>query len=153
MHKAILMVLLVSVNNSAIAEWVEIAVSAKEAKEEATMTAYADPDTIRRTGDRVKLWILADYKIINEEYGVASARQKDEYDCKGRKQRRLFIVFYSGHMNKGETVFIHNDRGDWEETPRGSLVEAMLEFACGLQPKSPPTFSHDTFLQMRKNTT
>ena len=145
MHKAILMILLVSVSSSAIAEWVEIAVSAKEAEEETTMTAYADPDTIRKTGDRVKLWILADYKIINEEYGVASARQKDEYDCKGRKQRRLFIVFYSGHMNKGETVLIHKSRGDWEEIPRGSLVEAMLEFACGLQPKSAPTFSHDTF--------
>ena len=62
MHKAILMILLVSVSSSAIAEWVEIAVSAKEAEEEATMTAYADPDTIRKTGDRVKLWILADYK-------------------------------------------------------------------------------------------
>ena len=82
MHKAILMILLVSVSSSAIAEWVEIAVSAKEAEEEATMTAYADPDTIRKTGDRVKLWILADYKNINEEYGGASARQKDEYDCK-----------------------------------------------------------------------
>ena len=74
MHKAILMILLVSMSSSAIAEWVEVAVSAKEAKEATTMTAYADPDTIRRTGDRVKLWILADYKIINEEYGVASAR-------------------------------------------------------------------------------
>jgi hypothetical protein len=146
MHKAILMILLVSVSSSAIAEWVEIAVSAKEAEEEATMTAYADPDTIRKTGDRIKLWVLADYKIINEKYGVASSRQKDEYDCKERKQRRLFIVFYSGHMNKGETVLIHKERGDWEEIPRGSLVEAMLEFACGLQPKSPLTFSHDTFL-------
>ena len=145
MHKAILMILLVSVSSSAMAEWVKVAVSARKAGEEATMTAYADPDTIRKTGDRVRLWVLADYKIINEEYGIASARQKDDYDCKERKQRRLFIVFYSGHMNKGEVVLIHNDRGDWEETPRGSLVEAMLEFACGFQSKSPPTFPHDIF--------
>jgi hypothetical protein len=48
-------------------------------------------------------------------------------------------------MNKGETVLIHNDRGGWEETPRGSLVEAMLEFACGFQPKSPLTLPHDIF--------
>jgi len=146
MHRVILMILLVSVSSNVMAEWVEVAVSDGEAKEEASMTAYADPDTIRKTGDRVKLWVLADYKITNEKYGVASARQKDEYDCKERKQRRLFIVFYSGHMNKGETVLIHNDRGDWEEIPRGSLVEAMLEFACGFQPKSPLTFPHDTFL-------
>ena len=145
MHKAILMILLVSVSSSAMAEWVKVAVSARKAGEEATMTAYADPDTIRKTGDRVRLWVLADYKISNEEYGFASARQKDEYDCKGRKQRRLFIVFYSGHMNKGETVLIHNDRGGWEEIPQGSLVEAMLEFACGFQPKSPLTLPYDVF--------
>ena len=146
MHKAILIILLVSVSSSAMAEWVEVAMSDTEAKEAASMTAYADPDTIRKTGDRVKLWILADYKITNEEYGITSARQKDEYDCKEGKQRRLFIVFYSGHMNKGETVLIHNDRGNWEKIPRGSVVEAMLKFACGLQPKSPFIFPHDTFL-------
>ena len=57
----------------------------------------------------------------------------------------LFIVFYAGPINKGETVLIHNDRGDWEEIPRGSLVEAMLEFACGFQPKSSLTLPHDIF--------
>ena len=145
MHKVMLMILLVFVSSSAMAEWVKVAVSAKEAGKEATMTAYADPDTIRKTGDRVRLWVLADYKIINEEYGIASSRQKDEYDCKERKQRRLFIVFYSGHMNKGETVLIHNDRGDWEKIPRGSLVEAMLQFACRFQPKSPFALPHDIF--------
>ena len=44
MHKAMLMILLVSVSSSAMAEWVKVAVSAREAGEEATMTAYADPD-------------------------------------------------------------------------------------------------------------
>jgi hypothetical protein len=80
-----------------------------------------------------------------EELGVTSSKSQDEYDCKEKKQRVLFISFYSGHMGKGETVVIHNERGDWKPTSPGSAAEAVFEFACRFRPKLPLTIAHITF--------
>ena len=145
MKKLLLTLVLVIVSNSAMAEWVKVAVSGEGVEEADSMTAYADPDTIRKTSNRVKMWMLTDYKITGEESGVTSARQKGEYDCKEKKERILFIVFYSGHMNKGETDLIHNVRGDWKPILQGSVSEIMLEYACAFRPKMPETFPDDTF--------
>ena len=137
MHKAVLMMLLAIVSSSVIAEWVEIGETDKETTEAYASNFYADPDTIRKTGNRVKMWSLVDYKITMEELGVTSSKSQDEYDCKEKKQRVLFISFYSGHMGKGETVVIHNERGDWKPTSPGSANEAILKFACRFRPELP----------------
>ena len=127
MHKVILMLLLAVVSSNAIAEWVEVDTSRRVG-----LTAYADPDTIRKTGNRVKMWVLVDYKKDEEEFGVLSARLKEEYDCKEKKQRILFMAFYSGHMGKDETVGILSEpEGSWQQPLVGGLAEALLEFACG----------------------
>ena len=131
MYETILTILLAVVSSSAMAEWVEIGETDKETTEAYASTFYADPDTIRKTGNRVKMWSLVDYKITMEELGVTSSKSQDEYDCKEKKQRVLFISFYSGHMGKGETVVIHNERGDWKPTSPGSANEAILKLACG----------------------
>ncbi len=127
------------VSSSAMAEWVEVGESGEETE---AITAYADPDTIRKTGNRVKMWALVDYKTDEEEFGILSARQKEEYDCKEKKQRILFIAFYSGHMGKDETVEILSEpESSWQQPLAGGLAEALLEFACGgFYPKLPRTF-------------
>lgn len=56
MRKTILMLLLAVVSSSAEAGW--IAVGDGE-----NMTTYADPTTIRKTGDRVKMWALLDFLL------------------------------------------------------------------------------------------
>ncbi len=132
MKKLLLILLLAVVSSSAMAaEWVEIGETDKETTEAYATTFYADPNTIRKIGNRVKMWSLSDYKIAMEELGITSSKSQDEYDCKEKKQRVLFISFYSGHMGKGETVVIHNERGDWKPTSPGSANEAILKFACG----------------------
>ena len=129
MKKLLLTLLLAVVSSSAIAEWVEVA---KGGEETETITAYADPDTIRKTGNRVKMWVLVDYKKDEEESGILSARLKEEYDCKEKKQRILFMAFYSGHMGKDETVeILSGAEGSWQQPLVGGLAEALLEFACG----------------------
>ena len=128
--------MLAVVSSSAVAEWVFVA----ETEEEDFSTFYADPDTIRKSGNMVKMWVMEDDKIA-EKLDVLSARHKDEFDCNKKQYRRLFYSFHSGHMGRGETLFIHNERGDWEPTPPGSVSEAILEFACGgFYPKLPRTF-------------
>ncbi len=142
MKKLLFVLMLAVVSSSAMAEWVEVAGSAKGTEKTEVITVYADPDTILKTGNMVKIWSLTDYKITEEESCVTSARQKDEYDCKEKKHRILFIAFYSGHMGKGETVFIDNERGDWHQPLAGSVDEAILDFACRFRPKLPRTFTN-----------
>jgi len=78
------------------------------------------------------MWVLVDYKKDEEESGILSARLKEEYDCKEKKQRILFMAFYSGHMGKDETVeILSGSEGSWQQPLVGGLAEALLEFACG----------------------
>ncbi len=136
--------MLAVVSSSAIAEWVEIGETDEKTAEAYATTFYADPDTIRKIGNRVKMWSLGDYKITREEFGVTSSKSQDEYDCKEKKKRVLFISFYSGHMGKGESLFILNERGDWKPTSPGSADEAISKFACSFRPELPQTFPSET---------
>ena len=127
------------VSSSAMAEWVKVATNVDE------VAYYADPDTIRKSGNMVKMWVMDDLKIA-EKLDVLSARHKDEFDCNKKQYRNLFYSFHSGHMGRGETVFIQNERDDWgEPTPPDSVSEAILEFACAFRPKMPETFPDETF--------
>ena len=125
MKKLLLTLVLAVVSSSAMAEWVKVS-------EDKLVTVYADPTTIRKLGNKVKMWVLVDYKKDEEEFGILSARLKEEYDCKEKKQRILFMAFYSGHMGKDETVEILSEpEGSWQQPLVGDLAEALLEFACG----------------------
>ena len=133
MQKTILMLLLAVVSSSAMAEWVYIG---QTEKEELLLTTYADSDTIRKEGNTIKMWILHDFNTLRLNF--ISARIKEEYDCKEKKQRILFIAFYTGHMGGGETVAIITDPEDqFKPTAQGSLVEAVLKFACGFRTELP----------------
>ena len=63
MKKLLLTLVLAIVSSSVMAEWVYIAESEEEVEEAYFVTAYADPDTIRKTGNRVKMWVMEDFKI------------------------------------------------------------------------------------------
>jgi len=52
---------------------------------------------------------MEDYKIA-EKLDVLSARSKHELDCNKKQYRNLFISLYSGHMGRGETLSILNER-------------------------------------------
>ena len=141
MHKTILMMILAIVSNSAVAEWIEIG---KTEKEEPS-TYYADPDTIRKSGNKVKMWTLIDFSTFKVDGFFISAKQKREYDCEEKKKRILFTALYSEHMGGGKTVSIINSRYDWKLVSPDSIDEAVLEYACGFRPELPHTFPDETF--------
>lgn len=124
-EKDIFTLMLVSICSNAGEEWVYVAETEKGIKN--SFIAYADPATIRKTGNMVKMWSLYDYKLPQKP-GVISARQKSEYNCTEKKRRQLFLSSYSGRMNSGETILIYNQpEYDWERSPLGSVRKAMLE--------------------------
>ena len=65
--------LLVLSSGPAYAAWVFVS-----GDDEAEMTVYVDPDTIRRHGDLVKRWHLNDRKAVE---GYGSIKSQREYDC------------------------------------------------------------------------
>jgi len=141
MKKLLLTLMLAVVSSGAMAaEWVEIGETDKETTEAYASTFYADPDTIRKTGNRVKMWVLVDYKKDEEEFGILSARLKEEYDCKEKKQRILFTAFYSGHMADGGTVLVYSEpEARWQQHLTGSVANIVLEYACSFRPQLPQT--------------
>ena len=96
------------------------------------MSAYADPDTIDRKGDLVKMWVLFDYKTVltvaGKSYG--SNRVQDQYDCADQRSRMLSLTWFAGNMGTGDIRF-HDDEGHkWRPVPPGSIIEALRNFAC-----------------------
>lgn len=130
MRKVILMMLLVIVSSSAMAEWVTVAENKILA-----FTAYADSRTEATTknGDKVKMWKMYDYKSVQEisGYKFLSSKFQNEYDCKEWQSRILVNTTYSINMGVGEVVFTQSDTGIWQPVIPGNIDEVMWKFACG----------------------
>lgn len=127
MRKALLMMLLGVVSGSAAAEWVEVGGNE-------TTTTYADPATIRKAGNMVKMRHLLDYtkaRVIEGLKPHLSVKMQDEYDCKQERTRTLSISLHSGNMGEGEVLGTSTKPGNWRPVPPDTLVETLREFACG----------------------
>jgi hypothetical protein len=73
MRKALLILLLAVVSNSAVAEWVQVGGNE-------TAITYADPATIRKAGNVVTMWRLLDYTKARGIEGIkpyASVKAQD----------------------------------------------------------------------------
>lgn len=136
MPKAIFIMLLALVSKSAVASWVEIGHSD-------AYTAYADPATIRKSGDRVKMWSLYDYKKALVSHGgdkkpYLSQKTQYEYDCKQGQKRMLAYSLHSGNMGTGDVVVRNSEPykeiGDsekwWPVVPE-SMAQSVWKYACG----------------------
>ena len=111
------------------AEWVPIAFT----KRESGYDVYADPDTIRRKGDLVKMWILYDYKTLQSATGFAhlSDSIQLEANCTEKLQRSLAYTWWSGNMGGGNVVFSHSGEGNWIPIGPGTVGHTVWSFACG----------------------
>lgn len=100
-----------------------------------TVTAYSAPATRRKAGNKVTMWDLADFKMVQELFGLGgksymSVRQQNEYNCKENKSRSLHSTAHSGNMGEGEIIGRLNKPGDWESVPPNSRIELLWKFAC-----------------------
>jgi len=125
MHKTILMMLLAVVSSSAMAKWVEVS-------EDKLVTAYADPTTIRKLGDKVKMWALWDYSTAQEgdSKPYMSVRIQNEYNCKEETDRQIYATTFSGNMAEGNTIDMKGGK-DWKPVAPRTHDEALWKFACG----------------------
>jgi len=115
MKKLLLTLMLAVVSTSAMAEWVEVGTTD-------SYLVYADPTSIRKVGDIVKMRTRVDYKPVEMVDGkkqktiiakaISVAWSQGEYDCKNI-QFRAEISY------------------EWTPVTPDSIDEKLWKYACG----------------------
>jgi hypothetical protein len=126
-RRMIMLTLLTLSSGNAPAAWVEVGGN------EHTST-YADAETIRKSGNAVRMWHLVDHTKARAIAGIKpylSIKMLDEYDCAQERTRTLSLSLHSGNMGEGELLGTVNTPGDWRPVPPDTLVETLSAFACG----------------------
>ena len=125
--KKLVVLLLLMVSTSVFAEWTEVGGND-------VITAYADFGTIKRKGNKVKMWSLLDLKTVQEVAGkkYLSVMSRNEYDCEEETSRRLDFYEYSGNMRNGEIVWSStNIKKETVSIIPESIEEGTFNIACG----------------------
>lgn len=100
------------------------------------ITTYADPGTIRRKGDLVKMSALYDFKTIRTVEGKSylSYKVQREYDCAEERIRYLAFTFFSGNMGSGKVVPTTSDEQQKSEPVQpDSIGLTLFKAACAKQ--------------------
>ena len=127
--KILIAVLLAAFSTNVMAEWTMVSGDDYQ-------TAYADLSTIRKSGNRVKMWTLLDYKVVHTSKTngarYLSAVAQMEYDCKEETARLSALIWYSKSMSQGEVVYSSGAMPeDFNPMPPGSVGEILFKIACG----------------------
>jgi hypothetical protein len=135
MRKAILMMLLAIMSNSALAEWREIGGNDK-------FTVYINPKILWKDGKVAKMWHLFDYKAMrssNCHIDYISSVMQYEYDCKQRKFRSIYLSAHAEHMGQGEGSLVQSSPypDQWEPVVSGSFGHKLFNMACGMEKSRP----------------
>ena len=129
MSKLLMAALLALFSTSAMAEWTMVGGNDDQ-------TTYADLSTIRKSGNKVKMWDLFDYKVVMISKTNGTRRLSSvtfmEYDCKEETARQLAFNYYSKNMGAGEMVYMsRNQHEEPEPITPGTTGETVFKIACG----------------------
>ena len=127
--KLLIAALLTVFSTSVLAEWTDVGGNDDQ-------TTYADLSTLRKSGNRVKMWNLMDHKVVKTSKAngmrYLSAVAQMEYDCKEETVNLLALIWYSKNMGAGEVVY---NSGALHEEPvpvaPDSSGENLFKVACG----------------------
>lgn len=115
-------------STNTLAEWTKVG----ESDNKGGFIAYADLASIRKVGDRAKMWALFDYEVVQKASGVEflSEKIRREYDCKEKQMRKLAFSLFSWNMEGGELIRSYSQPQKWETVPAESIDEAEWKIAC-----------------------
>ncbi len=120
--------MLAALGGSAAAAWERVGVA------DDGMVVYADPATIQKSGDGVKMQALLDYKVAEKDASgkpYLSVKLLHEYDCKGERGRTLYFSLHAGQMGAGQLVYSEMRTGsEWLPAGRAIIGETLWKFAC-----------------------
>lgn len=129
MYHAALAWLLALACASAAADWTPIG------GDGTVFAAYADPASVKPSGDGVQMLGLYDFLMADvsaDGQPHESTVVLREYDCRDRRVRLLAYVDYAGHMGAGRVISLAGGHGSgmWETIVAGALDEFFLRVAC-----------------------
>ncbi|MDP1550359.1 MAG: hypothetical protein Q8L97_09400 [Nitrosomonas sp.] len=129
MKKLLLTLALTFVSTSTMAEWTRVGESDKKGG----YTAYAGLASIRKAGDKAKMWTLFDYKVVQKASGVEflSEKIRREYDCKEKQMRVLAYSLFGWNMESGDLIRSYSQPQKWAAVKPGSIDEMEWKVACG----------------------
>ena len=130
MKKILVLLLLMVFSTSLFAEWTRVGSS-----DDGEQTTYIDLETIKRKGNKVKIWSLFDYKTVRklEHDRYLSRVIHQEYDCEEETLRILDVYWYSGNMQRNGKVVSSNTNIKDEAISiiPASVNEHLFKLACG----------------------
>lgn len=108
-------------------DWVWVKVGGNDSQ-----TVYADPSSIHKAGNRVKMWGLLDLKVADTTTGkpYLSMKMQNEFGCKGEQYRFISSQNYSGNMGGGELVYRNDTAAEWNPIPPASAAKTLWKIAC-----------------------
>ena len=95
---------------------------------------YVDYERIRKVDVYVYYWFLTDYGK-RDEYGMFSAKEYHQVDCKLFRFKTLSFVFYKEPMGKviGDTPPVPKEHQFWKYPPPNNTNELTLKLVCALK--------------------
>ena len=127
MKKLLLISALVLISTNVMAEWSEIGKTDG-------YKIYVDLTTIRKVGERVKMWVLVDYstaQIVGNIRPFLSRKDQSEYDCKEELWRKHAAIIFPENMGKGEVIISNGSvNGEWEAVSPSSGDKLLWNVAC-----------------------
>lgn len=105
------------------------------------MRTYYRADDVKRSGQRVKFWVLDNY--ASDKYvatsGLGAFRssiQRMEVNCDERSYRAVQATYYSGSTGEGEVVgtLMSNRLPSSQFAIPGSIGGVMVDTVCALEP-------------------
>jgi len=122
----VILLLLAVASNSGMAEWVGLGSLDN-------YTVYADPATIQKTDNGVKMWWLTDFKTSasGDSEPHVSMKTLSEFDCDKKQLRTLSSSWYPEHMAEGKEISSNSNIDIWVPGGTSPVNKVLLEFACG----------------------
>lgn len=109
-------------------EWIETA---------ADRVFFATRLGATRKGDVVTMWLRVEFRDPQAAGKHLSVAEKDEWDCRTRKRSTLATTLYRwNNLQDSEPNRAAAALRTWEDVPKGTVGEALLDFACGIHPAS-----------------
>jgi hypothetical protein len=106
-----------------MAEWVPIGDNGNGA------TIYVDPATIRKAGNKAKMWVMNDYETMQNNE-VLSQKIQYEFDCQNETGAILAVLSFPGSMGSGQGRSSYK-RSDSMPFSPGSVGDNYWKIACG----------------------
>jgi hypothetical protein len=125
MHRLLFVLILFCFSAEVAAEWTMI-----QTNDDSNL--YIDFDSIKKSGDLIKVLNLNDYYLAQQKQGLSS-QWEELVDCKNKKFKALSINYYAENMGKGEilnTTHFNESETNWSDIVQYSIGELKINIIC-----------------------